>query len=108
MYFNISSHQDYSKFISENKFAVVYFSSDDCNVCKVFRPKLAEFLEKNYPSFKLAYLNTEVLKEIAAQLNVFTIPTILFFIDGKEQIRKARFVNFLELHEELERIFNLV
>jgi thioredoxin-like negative regulator of GroEL len=105
MYTDISSNEDYSKFILENKYAVVYFSTNECNVCKVLKPKLLEFLNENYPLVKLAFINTEELKELAAQTNVFSVPTILFFVDAKAQICKTRFVNFSELHKELERIF---
>jgi len=47
-------------------------------------------------------------KELAAQKNVFTVPTILFYFDGKEYIRKARFVNFDELESEIERYYRLL
>ncbi|MBI1938647.1 MAG: thioredoxin family protein [Ignavibacteriales bacterium] len=103
---DIISIEDFSSFIQSNKAAVVYFSTPDCNVCKVLKPKLIEFLSENFPLIKFGYVNIDGLKETAAQKSVFTVPTILFFIEGKEYIRKARFVNFDELEGELRRVYS--
>lgn len=101
---DIISLEDFNNFIQSNKAAVVYFSTPDCNVCKILKPKLIEFLSEKFPLVKFGYVNTELSKETAAQNGVFTVPTILFFIEGKEYIRKARFVNFDELEGELRRV----
>lgn len=85
---NITSLSDFSSFISNYKYSVVYFSTPDCNVCKVPKPKLIKFLEDNLPAFKYAYVDTITSRELAAQKNVFTVPTILFLSMGE-----SRFVN---------------
>jgi len=36
---------------------------------------------------------------------VFTAPVALFFVNGKEYIRKARFIPVSELDRELQRIY---
>lgn len=105
---DIISSEDFNNFIRTNKITVVYFSTPDCGVCKVLKPKLIEFLSEKFPLVKFGYVNIELSKETAAQNSVFTVPTILFFIEGKEYIRKARFVNFDELENELDRIYDLM
>ncbi|PKL84255.1 MAG: thioredoxin [Ignavibacteriae bacterium HGW-Ignavibacteriae-3] len=100
--------EDFSAFIKSNKAAAVYFSTPDCNVCKVLKPKLIELLAVEFPIIQFAYVNCEESKELAAQQNVFSVPTILFFFDGKEYIRKARFVNLQELEVELSRIYTMM
>ncbi len=104
MHTNLLTLDDFNSFISSNKAAAVYFSTPDCNVCKVLKPKLIEFLDQNFPLINFAYVDCGKAKELAAQQNIFSVPTILFFFEGKEYIRKARFVNFDELQSELERI----
>lgn len=96
---------DFHSFISSNKAAAIYFSTPDCNVCKVLKPKLIEMLNQNFPLINFAYVNCGKAKELAAQQSIFSVPTILFFFEGKEYIRKARFVNLGELKDELERIY---
>ena len=95
-------------FISSNIAASVYFSTPDCNVCKVLKPKFIEFLQTEFPLIKFLYVDVSLSKELSAQQNIFAVPTILFFFDGKEFFRKSRIVNFEELREELDRIYKLL
>lgn len=99
---------EFNSFVSSNKAAVVYFSTPQCNVCKVLKPKLIEMLAQNFPLMNFAYVNCEEAKELAAQQNIFSVPTILFFFEGKEFIRKARYVNLDELEDELSRIYSML
>ncbi len=104
---DISSLEQFTIFISSNKGAVIYFSTPDCNVCKVLKPKLIELLKTEFPNMEFVYVNVENSKELSAQLNVFTVPTILFYFEGKEYIRKSRFVDLHELTTEIGRLYNL-
>ena len=104
---DIISLEQFESFVSGNTAAVVYFSTLDCNVCKVLKPKLIEMLKEEFPEIKFAYVNAAESKELAALQNIFSVPTILFFFDGKETIRKARFVNLEELGFELERVYSI-
>lgn len=105
---NLFTLEDFEKFISENPGAVVYFSTPQCNVCKVLKPKLKALLKSDFPEMKFAYVNCEESKDIAAQNGVFTVPTISFNLDGKEFIRKSRNVNLTELASELSRPYSLM
>ena len=103
---DIISLEHFNSFTTTNT-AAVYFSTPECNVCKVLKPKLIEMLEQEFPKISFAYANVAESKELAAQQNIFSVPTILFFFEGKEYIRKARFVNLEELSSELERIYSI-
>ncbi|MBS3944301.1 MAG: thioredoxin family protein [Melioribacter sp.] len=104
----ITTQLEFDEVIKSNIAAAFYMSTPDCNVCKVLKPKLVEFLTDKFPKIKFIYVNIAEAKELAAQKNVFTVPTILFYFDRKEYIRKARFVNFDELESDLERIYTLL
>ncbi len=99
---------EFSKFIRENEGAVIYFSTPTCNVCKVLKPKLVQILSNKFPSMSFAFVNAEESQELAAQNQVFTAPTILFYLDGNEFIRKSRNVNLTLLTEELDRPYSLM
>lgn len=105
---DINSIEKFNTFTTENTAAVVYFSTPDCNVCKVLKPKLIEIIESEFPKMKFGYANVAESKELSVQMNVFSVPTILFFFEGKEYIRKARFVNLDELENEIRRIYDAV
>ncbi len=105
---DINTLKEFESFISENRAALFYFSTPDCNVCKVLKPKVEELLTKQFPLIKFVYVNTLNAKELAAQKNIFTVPTILFFFEGKEYLRKSRFVNLDELENELSRYYRFL
>ncbi len=65
------------------------------------------FLNAN-PNIGFAYFNVSDAKELAAQNSVFTVPTIVFFIDGKETLRKSRNINLNELKKELKRHYSFL
>jgi thioredoxin 1 len=105
---DIFTSLEFNSFISSNKAAAIYFSTPDCNVCKVLKPKLIELLAVEFPLIQFAYVNCEEAKELAAQQNIFSVPTILFLFEEKEFIRKARFMNLDKLENELSRIYSMI
>ncbi len=104
----ITTQLEFDEVIKSKYAAAFYMSTPDCNVCKVLKPKMKEFLADKYPEIKFIYVNIAEAKELAAQKSVFTVPTILFYFDGKEYIRKARIINFDELELEIERYYRLM
>lgn len=108
MQIDLFTLEDFDSFISSNKAAAIYFSTPDCNVCKILKPKLIEMLNQNFPLINFAYVDCEKSKELAAQQIIFSVPTIIFFFEGKEYIRKARFVNLVELKTDLKRIYSMI
>jgi thioredoxin-like negative regulator of GroEL len=104
---DIVSTNQFEKFIQENEASLVYFSTPQCNVCKILKPKVKEFVNTNFPKIKMGYVNSEQLPDIAAQNRIFTVPTIMVFIGGKEFLRKSRNINFSDFFEELDRPYTL-
>lgn len=62
---------------------VVDLWADWCRPCKAIEPYLYE-LAKVYTDVKFIRLNTDEHPEVPMELGVVSIPTILFFKDGKE------------------------
>ena len=61
-----------------------YFTSQNCGICKVLKPKIKALIKSNFPSVKLRYIDIEEEMEKAGQNSVFTIPVVLIIVDGKE------------------------
>ncbi len=93
--------------IKSNDAVCFYLSIDECNVCKVLKPKLIDLIAQEYPNIKFCYIDLNKSKEISGQLSVFSVPTILFFFDGKEVIRESRNINLEELRVKICRYNNL-
>ena len=103
----ISSIEDFTNFLSQNEGTVTYFSTPQCNVCKVLKPKIIDFINSKFPKVKMGYVNMEHLPEISAQNSIFTVPTILVYLDSKEFLRKSRNINLEDFGKELERPYSL-
>ncbi len=87
---------------------LLYFSTPQCNVCKVLRPKLMELFEQNYPEIGRYYIDSTETPEISGQYSVFAVPTIILFLDGKEFARKSRNFSPAELIEEIRRPWEIM
>jgi len=94
--------------IATEKGVLLYFSSDSCSVCKVLKPKVAELLSEQFPLMVSYYVNTEKSPVISGQYRVFTIPTILIFFEGKEQVRYSRNLSMHQLEESISRPYGLI
>ncbi len=96
------------KEIADNDALLVYFSHDDCNVCKVLKPKVKELLEDEFPGMKFVYLNTMKQPDDAAYKQVFAVPTLLVFFEGKEYFRFSRNFSMRELENAIQRPYNFL
>ena len=86
---------------------LLYFSGTHCHVCQSLRPKLEQALNENFPQLFFLNIDAKQHPKIAATYFVFHIPTILFFIDGKEYIRKGGTLSVMHFIDEIKRLYKL-
>lgn len=108
MFKQISNFEEFKKVSEENDAVLFYFSHEQCNVCKVLKPKIQELIKQEFPKIKLFYCDTVKTPELAAQNSIFTVPTILVYFAGKESLRKSRNIGIMELKNELQRPYNII
>ncbi|MDF1880923.1 thioredoxin family protein [Sulfurimonas sp. MAG313] len=94
--------------LSEEMAMVLYFSSPSCSVCHVLRPKLMQALEKYYPEIGRYHADIALTPEIAAEFQIFSAPSIIVFLEGKEFIRKGRAMSVDGLLQEIKRPYDLM
>ncbi len=87
---------------------LVYFSGEHCNVCHALRPKFKELFNQEFPKVKQIFLDAHENPEISAHYQVFSLPTILVFLDGREFVREGRTVSMHKLQEQLSRPYNMM
>lgn len=87
---------------------LIYFSGENCSVCKVLKPKIEKEVKKNFPLFEIYEVKTDLHKEITSHFTVFSIPTMLVFFDKKEFFRRGRNMSVPMFIEELKRPYNLM
>jgi thioredoxin-like negative regulator of GroEL len=87
---------------------ILYFSTKTCNVCKVLKPKIEEKFKDNFPDIKMEHIDCEKYPEISANYSVFSVPTILVFLQGKEFVREGRNVSVDILVDKIRRPYNIM
>jgi len=97
----IQSYDHLKQFMAEEKPFILYFSSSDCNVCHAVFPKLMTLVD-DHP-IKVVKINIDDHVEIAGQLLIFTVPTILIMHEGREILRESRFIDF----QKIDRILDI-
>jgi thioredoxin-like negative regulator of GroEL len=97
--------EEFNSIINKNNYLVAYFSHDECNLCKILRPRV-ESLILGFPEIEFRYINTIQSPEVAGQFMVFAVPTILIFMDGREAKRFSRHLSVQELQSFLNHIFD--
>ena len=100
--------ENIEKTIQENMAVMLYFSASTCNVCHALKPKLLEAIDKNFQSFEIISIDVSQQQDIAAHFNVFAIPTLLIFLDGREFVRKSRHMSVDEVIAEIKRPYEIM
>lgn len=104
----IQSIDHFQQVVKEEAAVLVYFSHEQCNVCKVLKPKVKDLLENKFPKMLMYYSDTVNQSEVAAQNRVFAVPTVLVFFDGRETYRFSRNIGLGELEQSIERPYSMI
>jgi thioredoxin-like negative regulator of GroEL len=103
----VNSSEAIKELVNNSEMVMVYFGGNNCNVCNVMKPKVQEIL-KDYPKIKSAQVDVEKSVEVSAAYNIFTIPAILVFIEGKEIIREARHISMQDINSKIDRYYTML
>ncbi|MDY0117493.1 MAG: thioredoxin family protein [Sulfurimonadaceae bacterium] len=99
---------DIETIIQENQAVMLYFSAPTCNVCHALKPKLFEAMESNFEVFEKVSIDISEAQDVAAHFGVFTIPTIIVFLEGKEFFKKSRNMSIDEVVKEIKRPYEMM
>ena len=104
----ITSKEQLEKEISENDAILLYFSGENCSVCKVLKPKIEDEVKNNFPKMRVLEVKTDLSLELTAQFMVFSIPTIIIYFDSKEFKRYGRNMSIPLFIDEIKRPYKLM
>lgn len=94
---------DVREHIKNERLALVYVYGETCSVCHAVMPQIKPIIEQ-FSSIKSIQIDTEKFPEVSGEWTVFTVPVILLFLDGKEVLRAARFIEKNKLETQLMKI----
>ncbi|PIF04907.1 MAG: thiol reductase thioredoxin [Arcobacter sp.] len=93
--------------IKTNGAVLLYFSGENCGVCKALRPKIESAFTVNFPKIKQIFINANEYPKIAAHFSIFTVPSILIYFDTKEIKRESRHISVSQLVQSIKRPYEL-
>jgi thioredoxin 1 len=93
----------------ESKIGIMlYFSGEDCGVCNALSPKIKELFDEEFPLIEQCFIDTKDNIELASQLSVFSVPTLIVYLGGKEFIREGRSMSIGMLRDKMQRIYDIL
>ncbi|WP_066896045.1 thioredoxin family protein [Clostridium nigeriense] len=95
------------EFIKENLISIIYFSGSTCGACDAIKEKVLHII-KDYEKIEFMEINAVENKELAASYNIFSLPILLLFVNGKETLRVGRYFDLLDFKNSIDRYYNLV
>lgn len=87
---------------------MLYFWGDNCAVCDALKPKIKEAFNEHFPKVEQIYIDAKNNQDIAAAFSVFSIPTTIVFLDGKEFAREGRAISISAFVQKLKRPYEIM
>lgn len=103
----VKSSQALQNIMNHHELCVVYFTGSACSACEVIKLKVETILA-NYPEVKGIEVNGKEHPEIAISYDVYALPLMILFVQGKESLREGKHLNLLEFERKLERYVKLI
>lgn len=103
----IKSIEQLHKFIEKDGLVVLEVASRTCAPCTSIRRKIETWSE-SHPDIAIAYLEIESVPQAAGELQVFTAPAVLVYMEGKLCIKQAGYFSFDEVFYQIERYISMM
>lgn len=94
---------EFHELLSTENALMLYFYNETCGVCTSLWPRVEHLLSSGFPQIRLIRVDAAQSRELAGQLQMFTIPGILLFFQGKEYYRSSGMISMVELEEKVKR-----
>jgi thioredoxin-like negative regulator of GroEL len=99
---HLTNIHDIEQTLKANRLCLFYIKAPDCGVCNVMLDKV-ERLADNYTSLCSFYTDIREEPLIAGRFLVYSGPTVLLLMEGKEIYRASQFINLEELEQTINK-----
>ena len=103
---DINSQNFSSEVLGSEKLVLVDFWAPWCVPCKVIAPTVEKIATEHSDRVKVAKANVDDDQDLATELSIFNIPTIVFFKRGKEHSRLIGVNTKEAIEAKIEKIAN--
>ncbi len=96
--------EELERVISEKKLVLVDFWGEACRPCEALAPILENVsLDPKFSDFEFLSINVTSFPEAGAMYGIFSVPTVIIFIEGEEKDRRVGFMSQQELEQFLNK-----
>ncbi len=90
MLVHLGNEKDFDRVIKDNKKVLVDFFANWCGPCKMLSPILEEV--SNEEDIVVVKVDVDEFGDIASRFDVFSIPTLVLFKEGKQADKKVGYL----------------
>ena len=100
---HLTNINDIEQTIGDHRLCLFYIKAPDCGVCNVMLDKVGRMAE-NHPRIETFY--TDIIEEplVAGRFLVYSGPTVLLLLDGREVYRTSGFIDIRELERKIVQL----
>ena len=91
--------------LKSDKPVIVDFWATWCMPCKMLAPTVEEIANEYKGKYKIAKLNIDDAMDVATNLSVMNIPTLIFFSNGQEVARVVGAASKRDILKKIEEVF---
>ncbi len=104
----ITNEAELTTLLQTEPAVLLYFSLPECGICHVLKPRIAALLAEQFPRVVFAEVDCAEAPALAALHQVFTVPVVTLFLEGRESSRWVRNLHMGELREQLARPYSFL
>ncbi|MBP3817680.1 MAG: thioredoxin family protein [Butyrivibrio sp.] len=104
---HLNKNENLDDILKTNGLVIIQFGSESCGPCFSIKHKIDDWLS-THPSVFNRYIPVENYQAIAAQHNVFGVPTTILYCQGKEIIRRSRYYSLDEILTKGEDLLKIM
>ena len=94
--------KEFNELINKKEITLIDFYADWCGPCRALAPVLEEISNMNN-NYSIGKVNVDDERELATKFNVRSIPTLIFFKEGKEIDRVVGYIPKEEILVKLNK-----
>ncbi len=102
---NIKTEEEFNRLLEENSNVIIDFYADWCGPCRIMEPIMEEIANDYDGKYIIRKINVDEIPHIASEFLVTSIPTFIFFKDGKEVYRAIGVKSKGNILEYIEKYF---
>ena len=98
--------EDIKRLIDSTPVLILQFGEDTCGPCYAIRARLDQWLDK-HEGIKARYVDIEKNLERCSQMEIFSVPTVMAYIDGQLVARQSGYFSLDTMLKRIDRYHDL-